>query len=306
MSTLSDYAQAPAGTAVVGLQAVVKKCYDKEPWGRGHYQNALIEDQQGGQMMAQFQDCPDLYDGMLVQASAVPDKKVNGVPTYDGCYVEDFRGKRRITIKKKCFTILSGGAPALAAAQYQPSAAYNPGQGGVPGYSPSAPALAPGGPLGPAYGQAQAAPLPGAYQPQAGQPGAFPGQPGRRPDPDWAAGAGLPSSPFLSVAQTQPAAVGWQPKPKMTVAEARQFLLDQFAELAEAMGREWAASAGQSAGVAVPLGQLPPEVVAGMMAWTTSLLIAYQRGDVVDEPVAGDDAAEQVKDLEAFDIAFGG
>src|SRR6185436_14575437 len=110
-------------------------------------------------------------------------------------------------------------------------------------------------------------PLPGAYQPQAGQPGAFPGQVGQRPDPAWATDAPALGSlfPSFNAPTQQPPAPVWQPKPKdkKTVAEARQFLLDQFAELAEAVGREWAASAGQSAGAAVPLGQLPPEVAAG-------------------------------------------
>lgn len=310
MPTFAEYAQVPSGTPVVGLQGVIQKAYEKKPFGRGHFQNALAADSAGGQMMIQVVDGPDLYEGMPFQASA-HQGKVNGQPVWEDCYVEDYNGKRRITIKRKCFTILAGGQPPAPA---QPA-------WGVPPTPPPASALAPGGPLGLAYGQAQPSPPFPGYPVQTGSPAISPSpsQPGRRPDPAWAtdptAGSwalSMPSAePVIQVHQPPPAPA-WQPKPKMTVGEVRVFLLAQFVEFTEALGREWSAGKVPSSGIPTPLAQLPPEVVAGAMAWSTSVLIAYQRGDVVDEPTVADGGGQEGGGVtpeelnQTLDIQFGG
>lgn len=290
MATIAEIANAGPGQPIVGLQATVKSCFDPKPFGSqgGTFQNAIIVDATG-EIAAQFVDVVVHQGEAFMATSRQTSKKELGQEriVWDGAaYTEIYKDRFRFTIKKKGFTSLS--APA------QPA-------WGVPPTPPPAPALAPGGPLGPAYGQAQAAPLPGSYQPQAGQPGAFPAQPGRRPDPTWAtdvpAGSAHHFASGMSVVGQQTSIPAWQPKPKMTVEEVRVFLLAQFVEFTEALGREWAAGSVPASGIPTPLAQLPPEVVAGAMAWSTSILIAYQRGDVVAEAAAPPAAASEPQAL---------
>lgn len=313
MPSIAEIANAGPNQPIVGLQATVKSCFPPKPFGQqGTFQNAVIADQ-SGEIAAQFIDVEVHQGEMFMATSSQTTKRELGQEraVWDGAaYTEIYKDKFRFTIKRKGFRSLSAPAGQLW-----------PGGPGVPAQSP---ALAPGGPLGPAYGQAQPAPLPAGYQPQAGQPGAFPGQIGQRPDPGWAtdtpaspeAWAPPPAPPGPMIQVHQPLAPAWQSKPKMTVEEVRVFLLAQFVQFTEALGREWAAGSVPASGIPTPLSQLPPEVVVGAMAWSTSILIAYQRGDVVDEPAAapatpggsgqagGGVAPEELN--QTLDIAFGG
>lgn len=288
MPTIAEISNYGPNQPIVGLQATVKSCYPPKPFGQqgGTFQNAVIGDA-SGEVNAQFIDV-EVYQGQPFMAtSQQTTKKELGQErvTWDGAaYTEIYKDKFRFTIKKKGFTALAGG-PAAPPPQpaYQPAPGAPVGQAWPGGMAP-APAMAPGWPYAaqqpPAY--TQAAPQPAV--PLGGQPGALPAVgSAQRPDPAWLSGQAMetgPSTPAQTFPPTQPAAPAkapWQPAPKMGEAECRELLEKNFLIFSEHLCLEFNARG---------LSELPAEVVAGAMSWSTHLAIAIQRGDVIREPTA--------------------
>lgn len=328
MATIAEISSYGPNQPIVALQATVKSCYPPKPFGQqgGTFQNAVIADATG-EVNAQFIDV-EVYQGQPFMAtSQQTTKKELGQErvTWDGAaYTEEYKGKFRFTIKKKGFTALAGGPGAPAPA---PQPAYQPGYGpavapGQPtGWQPTPPPQAPGAPYAaqqpPPYAQLS----PQAPVPAYGRPAALPpvGS-AQRPDPAWVAGQeGHPAAVSAPGGQAILAKATWQPAPKMGEAEARALLEKNYLIFCGDLCRDYEVG---------DIKDLPPEVVAGAMAWATSLLIGIQRGDVIREPegageaepwpAAGqamspaggpatyDNATLPAEGPEDLDIAFGG
>lgn len=288
MATIAEISSYGPGQPIVSLQATVKSCYPPKPFGQqgGTFQNAVIADA-SGEVNAQFIDV-EVYQGQTFMAtSQQTTKKELGQErvTWDGAaYTELYKDKFRFTIKKKGFTALAGGPAALAPAPQPPYPPAGPAaNAGFPGYPPPAgwpsppPPQAPGAPYvaqtAPPYAQAAPQPAGASWSPSAALP---PVGSAQRPDPAWMTGQeGHPAAASAPAGQAILAKATWQPAPKMGEAEARALLETNYFGFCQNLCRDYGVD---------EIKELPPEVVAGAMAWSTSLLIAIQRGDVIREP----------------------
>jgi hypothetical protein len=288
MPTIAELAQAPVGTPIVGLQAYVSSVYETKPFGQGHMQAVTITDG-SAQMLLRVMDGPELVAGMNIQVSALPKEvTVRGQKQMelDGAYTEVYKDKMRFNCKARCLMILAGG-PAAPAPPTQ--SAYQPAPApGAPVGSPWPGGAAPGpamasigqytGQQPPAYAQAATQPAGPAYGPPAALP---PVGSAQRPDPNWFSGQAAetgPSNPaqvFPPAQSAAPAKTPWQPAPKMGEAECRELLEKNFLIFSEHLCLEYGCGS---------ISDLPAEVVAGAMSWSTHLAIAIQRSDVIREP----------------------
>lgn len=301
MATIAEISSYGPGQPIVDLRAVVKSCYPPKPFGQqgGTFQNAMIEDA-SGEVAAQFIDV-EVYQGQPFMATSQQTvKKELGQErvAWDGAaYTEMYKDKFRFTIKKKGFAALAGGpaAPALP-----PQPAYSATGGFIQTPQQLAPGTLYAAQAAPPYAQAATQPVaPGSsYNPHAVSPPPPPyGAPGdppmalppvgsaQRPGLAWMAtqpltiqphesfGGGRSIQPAMSPATAK---APWQPPAKMGEAEARGLLEKNYLMFCSNLCRDFGVPDGPE--------HLPAEVVAGAMAWSTSLLIAIQRGDVIREP----------------------
>lgn len=277
MPTIAELAQAPVGTPIVGLQAYVSGAYETKPFGQGHMQAVTITDGTA-QMLLRIMDGPEIVAGMNLQISALPKEvTIRGQKQMelDGAWTEVYKDKMRFNVKARCLMILAGGPAAPAPAPqpaYQAAAAIQGMPSGGYGFTQGPQPIAPAGPYGVQQPPAYAQPAPPPYGAPGGQPGAFPAVLSLPGDPTPV------SAPFAQVVgqgQAAPAKAPWQPPAKMGEAEARGLLEKNYLLLGNNLCRDY--------GVGSPA-DLPAEVVAGAMAWATSILIGIQRGDVIREP----------------------
>lgn len=262
MTTIAELLSYQPGAPVIDLRCTVKKAFETNAFGKGHKQGVILVDQTG-ESRALLIDCPQAVDGQPVYINAVP-KTVNvrgqQQTEYDHAYTEVYNGNFRLTIKAKAFSSLATPPPA-----YQQPPPPPPAQ---------QPWQPPGQPQAPVQPPAYAGAPPGAqpWQAQQAPPAAPPAQ--RTPDPAWMSGQ-QPIAPQTTGQGQQRAA--WTPKPKMTDGELRELLVEQFGllrrDLAQELGTQESA--------------LEAELLAGCMAWSTSIAIGVQRGDVELEQASG-------------------